>query len=305
MEILLKDGVRYLPYKYKNEGELEKIVFEHYKDIFGENTVLFPKQTIRSASGIGTIPDAFALSINQKKWFIIEVELSEHPVYQHIVTQITKFHNAIKSSSTQTSIVKAFYDTVTNDPLKNALFQINGITEIYKFISETIESKPEIVILIDKKVSELNDICTVLPFNSRIIVFRTFFREAIEELGDHIHLFESLVTEKAERFHPTPSPPNSYSKPVWRVKIIDLINAELINPGDKIYRYYKGEKYEAEISSDGKIRLQDGTIVSSLSKAANYISGKSEDGWIIWKYRDKNGKEWLMDELRKKLREGK
>ncbi len=298
MEILLKDGVKYLPYKYKDENELEKVVFEHYKDIFGENTILLPKQTIRTLSGIGTVPDAFVLSINQKRWFIIEVELSEHPIYQHIVTQITKFHNAIENPSTQKSIVKAFYGNVKNDPLKNALFQINGITEMYKFISETVESKPDIVILIDKKVSELNDVCNVLPFNYRIIVFRTFYRETIEGLCDHIHLFESLVpvAKEIKPSLPTPSP--------GRVEIVDLINGGLISSGDKIYRYYKGKRYEAEILNDGRIRLEDGRIVSSLSKAATHISGKSENGWIIWKYRDKNGKEWLMDELRKKLQGG-
>ncbi len=91
------------------------------------------------------------------------------------------------------------------------------------------------------------------------------------------------------------------SKKVRKVNIGDLINAGLINIGDKIYRYYKGKRYEAEILENGRIKLEDRTIVRSLSKAAVHISGKSENGWFVWKYKDKKGKDWLMNELRKKL----
>jgi len=71
MEILLKDGVKYVPHVYKDEDELEKMVFEHYKEIFGEDSILFSKHVITTSSGIGTVPDAFVISIKQKKWFIV------------------------------------------------------------------------------------------------------------------------------------------------------------------------------------------------------------------------------------------
>ena len=37
---MLKDGIKYIPYKYKNEEELEKMVIEHYKEIYGEELSL-------------------------------------------------------------------------------------------------------------------------------------------------------------------------------------------------------------------------------------------------------------------------
>ena len=92
--------------------------------------------------------------------------------------------------------------------------------------------------------------------------------------------------------------------PYASIGIIDLVKAGYITPGDKIYRTYKGKRYEAKILNDGKIKLEDGTIVNSLSKAATHISKKSENGWIIWKYMDRNGKEWSMSELRDKLKRG-
>ena len=97
---------------------------------------------------------------------------------------------------------------------------------------------------------------------------------------------------------PTEPPPRS-PKPIGKIEVMDLIKAGLINPNDKIYRIYNGEKHKAEILRDGKIRLEyDGTVVNSLSKATGRISKKSENGWIIWKYIDRSGKEWLMSELR-------
>lgn len=95
--ILIKDGVKYIPHTYGSEDELEGMIFEHYEDIFGKNSVILSKQNkkITTKSGIGTIPDAFVLSIEEKKWYIIEVELVTHPIYEHIVSQISKFSTAI------------------------------------------------------------------------------------------------------------------------------------------------------------------------------------------------------------------
>jgi hypothetical protein len=74
MKILLKDCAKYVPYEYKNEAELEGMVFEHYKEIFGENSLLFSKRKIKSPAKIGTIPDAFVIDFKSKKWFVVEIE---------------------------------------------------------------------------------------------------------------------------------------------------------------------------------------------------------------------------------------
>jgi len=297
MKIILKDGIKYLSYKYKNEEELEKMIIEHYKEIFGGDSIFLSKHKIRTSAGLGTIPDAFVLSLGEKRWYVIEVELSDHPLYQHIVPQITKFYNALKNTTTQKELVRYFYNEVKADPWKFALFQSNGISEVYKFISETIETKPEIVIIVNEENSELNDVCDALPFNSKVIVFKTYCRENVG-IGVHIHLFESVQLIEEEGSKPIMAPIKSYRS---SVRVIDLIKAGIIKPGDKIYRVYKGKRYGAEILVDGRIKLEDGTIVDSPSNAAGHISKKSENGWRIWRYKDENGREYLMDELRKRI----
>jgi len=57
MRMLMQDGVKYLFYKYKDERELERMVFEHSEMIFGQDSVLFPRQKIKGRSGITSTPD--------------------------------------------------------------------------------------------------------------------------------------------------------------------------------------------------------------------------------------------------------
>src|SRR5664280_1194820 len=103
MEILLKDGVTYSLHTWETENEFEKIALGQFKSIFGENAILFDKQKIKTETGIGTIPDAFVICPDIKKWFIIEVELAIHDVYRHIIPQITKFKNALTFQTRKSS----------------------------------------------------------------------------------------------------------------------------------------------------------------------------------------------------------
>jgi len=189
--ILFKDGVKYIEYQYKNELEIEDMVYEHYKYIFGKDSLFLAKRKIKTNAGISTIPDAFVLSLDDKKWYLIEVEMKSHQLYEHIVPQISKFNTAIKNSNSQKILIKMIYEEIKNDPQKNLIFQLKQIKEIFKYITEILESKPQIIILIDGKNDELEEVCESLPFDSKVIEFKTFCRENVG-IGDHIHSFEPL-----------------------------------------------------------------------------------------------------------------
>jgi hypothetical protein len=193
--ILFKDGVKYIKYLYKNESEIEEMIFEHSKNIFGEDSLLLAKRKIKTNSGIGTIPDAFVISLDEKKWYLIEVELKNHPLYEHIVPQISKFNTAIKNSDSQKKLIKMIYEEIKDDPRKNLMFQLKNIKEVYKYIAEILESKPQIIILIDGKNDELEEVCDSLPFDSKVIEFKTYTRENVG-LGVHVHSFEPLKNFK-------------------------------------------------------------------------------------------------------------
>ena len=193
MDILIKDGVKYSQTDFQGkELEFEKVVFTQYKHLFGDNTILFTKRKIQTATGIGTIPDAFVIDFEKEKWFIIEVEISNHDVYSHIVPQLTKFSSALNNPQTRKQLVKFFEGEIKADPFKNALLLSNGKTEVFKSVSEIVDSNPELIIIIEQQHDELTSVFNSLPFKTKINVFRTFTRDGLEQ-GDSIFQIDPII----------------------------------------------------------------------------------------------------------------
>ena len=108
--MLVIDGVKYKLWTPKDEEkEFHPMIKEHSNEIFGEDSVYFDiKHKLESKAGIVSIPDAYVITLSKPyRWFIVENELSSHPVYSHIVPQLTKFIHGIKNPQSQKQIVKA------------------------------------------------------------------------------------------------------------------------------------------------------------------------------------------------------
>ena len=245
---LFKDSVRYLPYRYKNEQELENFVIEHYEEVFGENTLFFEKKKLKTASGTGSIPDGFVLDLVEKKWYIVEVELARHSAYDHIGTQINKFVSWAKTGSKR-RIKKRFSEEIKRDPKLDFKCKVAGITEErYEFISDMLESQPEIVVIIDENTQEVREALENLKVHPRILEFKTFVREGYG-VGDHIHVLESLKDvapvskPKIGKKHETEqkSEGDSQEKSVKTVKIADDYS------GKKPVAFsFQGKRYEVK-----------------------------------------------------------
>jgi len=198
MKIIIKDNIKYLPYRYESEDELETFVRKYIEVIFGEDSIFFEKSKIETKAGIGSIPDGFVLSLTEDKWYIVEVELADHPLYNHIVPQLTKFYSAIKNYTTKRKLVDAFYDEIRTNIQLECKLRSSGIKkELYKVLTDIINKSPEIVIIIDVKTKELEEICETLPSSVKVLVFETYYRE---NSNVPIHLFDTLrdYTQKQE-----------------------------------------------------------------------------------------------------------
>jgi len=104
--------------KPANEAQLENMVKEHSKQIFGNDSIYFDiKATIRTQTDVGSIPDGYAITLADKRWFIIEVELASHDPYSHILPQITKFLNSIENHDNQHAIADALAYCKTNQQI--------------------------------------------------------------------------------------------------------------------------------------------------------------------------------------------
>lgn len=236
---LLKDGVRYDLWQPQNEEELEEIFLEHYKEIFGKDAICFnTKKVIESNAQIASIPDAYIIYTNQPhKWSIVEVELSSHNVFSHIVPQINKFANGIKNQLTLRKITKALHTEIKNNQILKAWVRDKiGSGEIHEFLSNAVYEKPDLVIVVEKKTAQLEEAIRSQSLESNILEIKTFRRKGAEDV--HAHLFPSI----APKF---PSIPKD--KPVRKGYTGTSPSA----------LYFKGTKYEVHTWKSLLMRMLD------------------------------------------------
>ena len=194
--MLLIDGVRYKEWTPSTEDEFEREVKKHTQDIFGEQSIyLDMRQKLKSGVGTGSIPDGFVIVIGDSPhWHIVEVELSSHPLHDHIVSQVGRFINGIENTRTQNNIVNAIYDEINRDDFfKLRLRKSIGLVDPHKFLSDLISKPPVLTIIIEKASPELSEALKILryPQEIKVVEFQTFTREGIG-LAVHAHLFEPL-----------------------------------------------------------------------------------------------------------------
>jgi len=192
--LLIKDGVKYLPYDYTSEEELAQMVIEHYKEIFGKNSLYLDPQTMKTHVGIEARNDGIILDIEQNKWYILEVELAQHSLRRHIIPQATDFSIAYEQLDTRKKLTETIFNLIRQDPQKTAAFQAQKIEDIHKYLTETIDTAPTIAIVIDQKTPELTQVSKKLLFKTKTTEFQTYTRENAANV--HIHLFEPLYEEK-------------------------------------------------------------------------------------------------------------
>lgn len=72
--------------------------------------------------------------------------------------------------------------------------------------------------------------------------------------------------------------------------------------GMRIFRTYRNHRYEAFAESDRWFVRASGKTYHSLNKLSRSVHDGEENAWLNWKYKDEEGKEHLIDELRKTAR---
>jgi len=176
--MLLIDGVKYRLWTPKDEEkEFHSMIRESSKEIFGENSLYFDvKHVLKTTSGIGSIPDAYVISLTKPyEWYVVENELASHPVYDHIVKQLTKFINGIANPNAKNQILDVLYDEINKDNVLKATVQrLIDSTDIYRALSKLLSNHPRIVIVIDQKTPEVEEACQVLKYKTDIVEFKTF-----------------------------------------------------------------------------------------------------------------------------------
>lgn len=111
----------------------------------------------------------------------------------------------------------------------------------------------------------------------------TFYVEASRERISKIIPFEKKHLEYIiERKQP-------------RVPFVNLIESQIISPGEKLYS--KDKRFVCEVQADGTV-ISNGVVGSIHKVSAKLINKESSNGWTFC-YLERNGKMILLDELRK------
>ena len=300
--MLLIDGARYRLWTPKEEEkDFHPMIKEHHKEIFGEDSIYFDiKQVIRASSGIGSIPDAYAIKLNPPRWYVIENELSSHPIYDHIVNQLTKFINGLENQSARNQIVDSIYAKINQDIVLKATIKKSIETEdIYHFVYKLLSSPPTIVILIDEKTQETENACHVFKYPTEIIEFKTYVREGAESV--HAHFFEPLAeTSKTKeqkggtKASQKPIPEyqkNWVSKLQWVDPTIRDITKTLMEritqlgnvnhcPSGPDYKFYKGQSSTKSIFTGvflthNALKVRIRTDPTTISDPKKWLSEKT------------------------------
>jgi hypothetical protein len=304
--LIFKD-TKFIKSPFDNEAELEQVIIDNYEYLFGPTSFYLPKAKIKTADGVGTIPDGFAIDIGLKKWYLVEAELMHHSVWNHIAPQVTKQILASQQSITKRTLIDLAVQQYQTDNYTKEKFEDLNIAAINvrQVVGDILETDPIIGVPIDGITNDLRDWARTLKYKVKLWVVSKFVE---------FNKPENIVFEFPEEFKPEldteeESKPQKANTEIaqYDVELTDLVKANLLTVGEKLtmpYRPRNGQpkKYEATVLEDGSLELL-GQQFSSPSYAA--LAGiqdagsdrKTVNGWTSWK----NQKNKTLAELRDQL----
>lgn len=161
--ILVYQGARYVEHKFDLESDFEAEVVREKESIFGGASIYIDaKQKIGSTALGSSIPDGFLFDMSDpsnSEFYLVEVELESHDFYKHIFPQITKFFAFYRNRTRQNELVRKLFDAVNTDAsLKGQFKKYLGDREIFKFLSDLVDSSQNILLVIDGSKPELPEI---------------------------------------------------------------------------------------------------------------------------------------------------
>ncbi|MEU4424845.1 DUF262 domain-containing protein [Actinoplanes sp. NPDC024001] len=76
------------------------------------------------------------------------------------------------------------------------------------------------------------------------------------------------------------------SRTRYGVRFQELVEAGLINVGDRLIGRRRGKMHYAHVRPGGTIQTEEGSVATSLTKAMEYVVGSARDPWGFWRVED-------------------
>jgi len=294
--MLLFNDKKYIKTPFKNEDELEQVIISNYEYLFGPSSFYLPKARIKTGDGIETIPDGFVIDISQRIWYVVEVELIHHELYNHIVKQITKQIVASSQPAAKQKIEDLAADCYKNDMTTKEKFNDAKISEINvrKILRDILDTPPIVGIPIDGISNDLREWAPTIKNGVKIWTVSKY-----AEIGNA----DSVIYEFPEEYKPqidteedTETGSETSRIKQYDATLFDLIKADMLKPKDTLRMNYKPrggqeKKYEAVVLEDGSISFLDQffnspsyAAIAGIQKAGS--DRKTVNGWTSWKTED-------------------
>ncbi|MDR1216262.1 MAG: hypothetical protein LBK25_06245 [Treponema sp.] len=292
-----KAGKVYSKIEFSNEDEIEKVVFNNFKLLFGDYSILLDKSLIATNSGEKTIPDGIIINFQESIWYILEVERGIHGTWNHIAPQISKQITAMENMDTRIKIAENCIKKINRNPsFKDLLNEIN-IEEIniHGTINKILQQQPKVALPIDFIPNDLKDWTKTLKVE--VIVWLV---EKYKDINGDI-LFSIPEKEIEDGIESD----DNYGTKLKGNYLAQVIEKGLLSVGQELFFEY-GTKDKNKTKFTGIVRKNgievDGEISSASISSLRCIqkinpTRTTSNGWTVW--RTKDGK--LIFELYKKL----
>jgi hypothetical protein len=288
--MIIHGGKKYISADFSAEAELEQVVIDNSELIFGPDSIFLPKALIRSGEGFGTIPDGFAIDLQERRWYVVEAELASHSVWSHIAPQVAKQIIAASQPASRRIVTEIVIQKLKDDAELRARFSEHGIEEIdiRRVLSEIFEKPPIIGLPIDRVGQDLREWAQTLKTEVKLWTVRK-----LVEFGNPDNVLYEIPDEFRPDLDTTAEESQARGYTSYDVKLSDLLEAGMLQSGEALVMSYKprdGERrtYEAIVESDGSLlvlgkRFQSPSYAALLGIQDAGSERTTVNGWTSWR----------------------
>ena len=284
------NGKTYSKIEFNTEEEVENVIINNFKLLFGDYSILLPKSMISTSGGKGTIPDGIIIDFDSKQWYIMEVERGIHGTWEHIAPQINRQITAIQNDDTKVKITEnCIIEIQKNKNFIELLSEIN-ISEIniHGEIEKILRKDPIVSLPIDYIPNDLEEWAENLKIKVEIQLVEKFS----DKDGNILFNMPDLVIKTSDEKIEKEIKEISDKKPENLLELV--VKAGFLSDGEKVYMEYgpkgtKKKRFEGIVHING---IEVNGVISSPSisslRCIQEVSPTrtTNNGWVTWKTMD-------------------
>lgn len=285
---------------FENEQEIEDVVIKNADYFFGPSSIFIPKRTIQTNDGARTIPDGFAIDLASRTWYIVEVELNRHGVWQHIAPQVVKQITAGSMNETKRMLEDIVIDMYDDDNGVKERFEREKIKviNIRKILGEIFNKLPIIGLPIDKISEDLKSWALGLRNEVKLWLVEKYVDfdnpENIQyKIPEECRPSLDTTAEGDENRTSTTDKGHSH----YGISINDLLDEKLLSANEVLVFNYKSRKkykgkVEAIVTEKGNLDVLNRSFKSPSSAGLFAIHSTGDtgrlsvNGWAAWQNAD-------------------